>query len=452
MAAAVSSIPNLKVELSNRQILNIALPITVSMLIPQLNMLTNSVFLGHLSTEALGNAGITAVFYLVFAVAGNGLTNALQSVFSRYAGQDMSDFFKTIFSQGLRLALIFAVLAILFTWLIAPYIMQNVADARAYPIEMDFLRIRILGLPFLYVFQLCNAFMVASLNSRYLLIGFGIEAIVNIVLDYVLIFGKAGFPAMGFNGAAWASVISEIVAMATAILVLYFTRLKQTYNLFHNLKFDALINKEVLKVSAPLVLQYFISLTTWLVFFLLIEKHGEMAKAISNTMRNIFGITGMFVWSFAATSNNMVSNLIGQKKQNLVLPAVVRIMCWSLGVCIVISVLLNIFPYTFFSLFGQGAGFVKEGIPVIRVVTLDMIFMSIAGVWLNSVTGTGKTRVNLAIEVAAIFFYIIFTWYFMHVNYVSLAVAWLNEMVYWTVVFVLAFIYMKRGAWKHTKA
>ncbi|MBK8928408.1 MAG: MATE family efflux transporter [Chitinophagaceae bacterium] len=356
MAAAVSSIPNLKVEFSNRQILNIALPITVSMLIPQLNMLTNSVFLGHLSTEALGNAGITAVFYLVFAVAGNGLTNALQSVFSRYAGQDMSDFFKTIFSQGLRLALIFAVLAILFTWLIAPYIMQNIADERAYPIEMDFLRIRILGLPFLYVFQLCNAFMVASLNSRYLLIGFGIEAIINIVLDYVLIFGKAGFPAMGFNGAAWASVISEIVAMATAILVLYFTRLKQTYNLFHNLKFDALINKEVLKVSAPLVLQYFISLTTWLVFFLLIEKHGEMAKAISNTMRNIFGITGMFVWSFAATSNNMVSNLIGQNKQNLVLPAVVRIMCWSLGVCIVISVLLNIFPYTFFSLFGQAPG------------------------------------------------------------------------------------------------
>jgi len=452
MAAVVSSIPNLKVELSNRQILNIALPITVSMLIPQLNMLTNSVFLGHLSTEALGNAGITAVFYLVFAVAGNGLTNALQSVFSRYAGQDLSDFFKTIFSQGLRLALIFAILAILFTWLIAPYIMQNIADEKAYPIEMDFLRIRILGLPFLYVFQLCNAFMVASLNSRYLLIGFGIEAIVNIVLDYVLIFGKAGFPAMGFNGAAWASVISEVVAMVTAILVLYFTRLKQTYNLFHSLKFDSIINKEVLKVSAPLVLQYFISLTTWLVFFLLIEKHGEMAKAISNTMRNIFGITGMFVWSFAATSNNMVSNLIGQKKQNLVLPAVVRIMCWSLGVCIVISVLLNIFPYTFFSLFGQGAEFVKEGIPVIRVVTLDMIFMSIAGVWLNSVTGTGKTRVNLAIEVAAIFFYIIFTWYFMHVNYVSLAVAWLNEMVYWTVVFVLAFIYMKRGTWMHTKA
>ena len=173
-----------------------------------------------------------------------------------------------------------------------------------------------------------------------------------------------------------------------------------------------------------------------------------MAKAISNTMRNIFGITGMFVWAFAATCNNMVSNLIGQKKYHLVLPTAVRIMLWSLGICICICTLLNIFPYTFFSLFGQGAEFVREGIPVIRVVTLDMIFMSIAGVWLNSVTGTGKTRVNLAIEIAAILMYILYTWYFMNINYVSLSVAWLNEMVYWTIVFVLAFLYMKKGAWK----
>ncbi|MFM6926506.1 MAG: hypothetical protein ACKOU7_13450, partial [Ferruginibacter sp.] len=80
--------PDLKVKVTNKQILNIALPITLAILIPQINMLTNSIFLGNLSTEALGNAGITGVFYLIFAVAGHGLNNALQSVFSRYAGSD----------------------------------------------------------------------------------------------------------------------------------------------------------------------------------------------------------------------------------------------------------------------------------------------------------------------------------------------------------------------------
>jgi len=62
---------DLKVQVTNKQILSIALPITLAILIPQINMLTNSIFLGALSTEALGNAGITGVFYLTFAVAGN---------------------------------------------------------------------------------------------------------------------------------------------------------------------------------------------------------------------------------------------------------------------------------------------------------------------------------------------------------------------------------------------
>src|SRR6478735_4852054 len=95
---------DLKVDINNRQILSIALPITLAMLIPQLNMLTNSIFLGQLSTEALGNAGITGVFYLIFAVAGNGLNNALQAVFSRYAGGDNTNAFKTILAQAIRIS------------------------------------------------------------------------------------------------------------------------------------------------------------------------------------------------------------------------------------------------------------------------------------------------------------------------------------------------------------
>ena len=73
-------------------------------------------------------------------------------------------------------------------------------------------------------------------------------------------------------------------------------------------------------------MQYFISVATWLVFFLLIESRGTMAKAISNTMRNVFGLAGVFVWAFAGTSNAMVSNLIGQQRQDMVIPAIKKIM------------------------------------------------------------------------------------------------------------------------------
>lgn len=442
-------IKDLKVQVNNKQILSIALPITLAIIIPQINMLTNSMFLGNLSTEALGNAGITGVFYLIFAVAGNGLNNGLQSEFSRYAGGDNTNAFKTILAQAIRISLQLAVAGILITWFIAPFILQQVADPKAYPQEMQFLRIRIMGLPFLYLFQMGNAFLVASLNSRFLMIGAIAEASVNILLDYLLIYGHLGFPAMGFNGAALASVIAEAGGFSVMLLVLYKTGLKNQFALLTTFKYDKATTKEIIRISTPLIAQYVISVTTWLVFFIFIEAlHDQTAKAISNTMRNVFGLTGVFVWAFAGTCNVMVSNLMGQRRETIVLAAITRIMLWSFALCSVMCLLINIFPTIFFGLFGQGKEFVAEGIPVIRMVSAGLLLMSIANIWLNGVTGTGKTKVNLLIEIIAITGYLIYTWIFMKVHYTSLTVAWSNELIYWSIIFILSFSFLKSGRWK----
>jgi len=69
MAQAASNI-NLQVEITNRQILKIALPIAAAILVPQINFITNNIFLGGLGEEQLAVAGITGVYYLIFAVVG----------------------------------------------------------------------------------------------------------------------------------------------------------------------------------------------------------------------------------------------------------------------------------------------------------------------------------------------------------------------------------------------
>jgi Na+-driven multidrug efflux pump len=280
------------------------------------------------------------------------------------------------------------------------------------------------------------------------MIGFIFEALMNVLFDYLLIFGNWGFPEMGFNGAAVASVIAEGSGMLVVFLVLVITGLKKKYQLLQNFKYYKTYSKEILNVSVPLVFQYVISVTTWLVFFLLIETRGTMAKAISNVMRNVFGLAGVFVWAFASTTNAMVANLVGQQRHDQVLPIIKMIMFWSVGLCMLMVGVLNIFPGAFFRLFGQDDSFVTEGIPVIRIVSLGLIFMSIANIWLNGITGTGKTRMNLIIEVFAIVLYLLYTWYFMKLNYISLAMAWSNEFIYWTTIFLLSFIYLKSGKWK----
>ncbi|MEZ5028547.1 MAG: MATE family efflux transporter [Ferruginibacter sp.] len=346
---------NLKVTVTNRQILSIAMPITLAILIPQINMLTNSIFLGDLSIEALGNAGITGVFYLIFAVAGNGLNNSLQAVFSRYAGSGNHAAFNSILSQGIRICLQFAAAGILITWFIAPMILQPITDERSYALQIDFLKIRILGLPFLFLFQMGNAFLVSTLNSRYLMIAFAFEAGINIILDYLLIKGRHGFPAMGFNGAAVASVIAEITGFIVVIVVLYRTGLKKRYGLLKSFVYDKLITKKIVSISVPLILQYVLSVTTWLIFFMLIESlHNENYKAISNTMRNVFGLAGIFVWAFASTSNVMVSNLMGQQRDDLVITAINKIVKLCMILCVFICLLANLFPGAFFSIFSRG--------------------------------------------------------------------------------------------------
>ncbi|MEO7445929.1 MAG: MATE family efflux transporter [Ferruginibacter sp.] len=439
---------DLKVDVSHKQILSIALPITLSILIPQVNWLTNAIFLGQLSTEALANAGITGVFYLIFAVAGNGLNAGMQNVFSREAGAGKTSRFSIILSQGIIISLVFSTACILFTWLVAPTILSRATDPLSYKLEMSFLRIRIIGLPFLFLFQMGNAFLISSLNSRWLLVGFITETVTNILFDYVLIFGKAGFPQMGFNGAAWASVIAEFLSMISIWLVLLSTGLRKEYKLLHRFSYNPITTGKILNISLPLVLQYIMSVSTWFIFFLLIEARGIIAKAISNTMRNVFGLAGVFVWSFASTCNTIVSNLMGQHREEMVLIAIKRIMYWSLGCSLVLASLLNIFPHYFFSLFGQPEEFVQTAIPVIRVVGPGILLMSMANVWLNGVTGTGKTRVNLVIEFVAISLYMGYTWYFMKLHYVSLAVAWSNEFVYWSAIFLMSFLYLKKGKWR----
>lgn len=446
-SAAINN--DLKIKVTNKQILGIAMPITLAILIPQINMLTNSIFLGRYDINALGDAGITGVFYLIFAVAGHGLNNAIQTVFSRHAGSGNTEAFKTIFAQGVRISLQFALIGIAFTFLIAPFILQAVADTGAYPKEISFLRIRILGLPFLYLFLTGNAFLVASLNSRFLMIGFICEAGVNILLDYLLIGGRHGFPKMGFNGAAVASVAAEVVGAVVVLIVLIKTGLKNKYGLMQSLKYDRQLSKAIINVSAPLVMQYVISVTTWLVFFFLIEsRHEVISKAVSNVMRNVFGLAGVFVWAFASTSNVVVSNLMGQGKEEKVLPAITRIMLWSVFFCSIMVTLLNLFPEIFFSVFGQSKEFVDAGIPVARMVSVGMLFMSVANIWLNGVTGTGKTKMNLIIEIAAITTYLIYSWIFVKVHYISLAMAWSNEVIYWATIFTIAFIFLKSGRWK----
>src|SRR5688572_17547565 len=208
---AITEVTNdLRLTISNRQILKIALPISFAILVPQLNFITNNIFLGGLGEHSLAAAGITGVYYLIFAVIGVGLNNGLQALISRRAGENKTEEIGKLFSQAVRISLIMAAAGILITYVASPYILEMSMRSPALREQcISFLKIRIWGLPFLYIYQMRNALLVGTNQSRYLMIGAIVETVMNIFFDYGMIYGKFGLPAIGFNGAAYASIIAE---------------------------------------------------------------------------------------------------------------------------------------------------------------------------------------------------------------------------------------------------
>ena len=443
----------LKVGTGYKQILSLALPISLAMVVPQINFITNNIFLAGLGEQELASAGITGVYYLIFAVVGNGLNNGLQALIARRAGQNLPKEIGKIFFHGVWIALAISAIGILITYTISPSILRaTIHDSTTANQAIDFLMIRIWGLPLLYLYVMRNALLVGTNQTRFLVWGTLSEAVINIVLDYGLIYGRLGLPQLGFNGAAYASIIAEGTGLFVIYLVIHLKGIHKSFAFFEGVQWDASMIKLILTKSAPLIAQYGISIISWEYFYILIEHHGDRALAISNTMRNIFGLFGIFSWAFASATNTMVSNIIGQGKEHEVLPLIRRIVKISFSISFVLFVFLNFFPEWFLSFYGQSEGFIADGIPVIRVVSLALLMMSFGTIWLNAVTGTGNTSVNLLIELVTIVIYCIYVYVVLELFKMPITWGWGSEWVYWMSMFSMAFIYMRSNRWKQQAA
>ena len=440
---------DLKVGVSYREIWKIALPIALALLVPQLNLVINSIFLGHHSEQSLAMASLTGVYYLMFAAIGFGLNNGMQTLISRRAGEDRPEEIGHIFTQGVCIAFIVALFGILLTYTVTPFVLRRYLSPVQADESLSFLRIRILGLPFLYVYQLRNALLVGINKSKYLVIGTLAETAANIFFDYTLIFGHWGFPALGFNGTAVASVIAEFTGMIVIFSVISRKGIAKEFSLFTRLRIDRERSVSILRMSGPLAFQHAASILAWFFFYVLVARNAsQTGLALSTIMRTVFGFFGTFFWSLAATTNSMVSNIIGQGRRDQVLGLVGKITKLSVGIGLTICLLLNLFPEQYLLLFRSDETFVQTGIPVLRAIAGAMVVLSAGTVWLNAVTGTGNSHITFLIEVITLVFYCSYVFVVMEVKKMSIFWGWCSEWLYWILLFSCAFGYMKSGRWK----
>jgi len=434
---------------TNRQIIKLAAPISLSLLIPQVSFMANAVFLGQLGQLELVVNGLTSIFYLLLTYIGFGLSNGIMVLLSRRAGENDVQGLTRTFANGLFLSALCSLTLMMLSFWLSPLLFgYSLKDENIFFFTIDFLYLRIWGLPFLMLTQLVNAFYIATNRSRLLIYGSLAANLANVLLDYFLIFGKAGFPAMGLKGAAVASIAAEGLYCMVMYLLFFLKGLHRRYPLSRYLQFDMQISLQTLKVAAPLIVQYVFSIGGWQIFYIYVEHLGVTQLAASHILRSVLGIVSIGTWALASTCNTMVSNIIGQGNPDGVLPLVRKVIRISFIYTVPIALFLFCFPSVFLSAYTSDTSVVDMGIRSLRVLALSSLVMCMATICFNAVIGTGNTLINLGIEVFCVGMYVLYITIAVERLRAPLHVAWASEFVYWTCLLLTAGLYLLSGRWR----
>ena len=439
----------MRVLATNKNIIRLALPISLALAIPQISFLANTVFLGRYGERELGVNGVAGVFYLTLSMIGYGLSSGIQIQLARRAGEGDKAGLAKSFINGMMLAVLCALSLMLLSLWLAPLIFGfSLSDADNAFLSINYLFVRVWGLPFLLLTQQANAFFIATHRSRFLIYGSLGGTLTNIVFDYLLIFGNFDFPEMGLTGAAIASILGEIVYCAVMYGTFYFNKIYKEYPIHHFPGFDVKLSRRSLHIASPLIVQYLFSIGGWQIFFIFVEHLGTRELASSQILRSIFGIVGVGTWAMAATCNTMVSNIIGQGKQREVLYLIRKVAKLSLIYALCVSIILLVFSEPFLSLYRNDPALVAFAKPSMIVIVIATMVMAVSTVAFNGVVGTGNTLINLTMEITSVFIYLVYCYIVIERMRLPLHWAWGSELVYWTVLLLISGAYLKSGRWK----
>ena len=434
---------------SYRQIINVAYPIFITLLVQNLIQVINTAFLGHVGEVELGASAIAGIIYIVVFTLAFGFSTGSQILIGRRNGEQNYKQIGEIVVYGALFLLVIASGTFL---LIRTYsrelLLPMLSSSAILDAAVTYLNWRIFGIFFACTNVMFRAFYVGTTSTGILSINAAIMALVNIVLDYALIFGNWGFPEMGLAGAALASVSAEGVSVLFFILYTFFTVDLKKYGFTSLSSKGRKVIRNILNVSLSLMLQYLLAMGTWLIFFLTIEKMGEQPLAASNIIRSIYILFAVPVFALSTTTNTLVSNTIGAGNSHEVMPLIWKIVRGALALALLFMVVLLIFPNAALGIYTSDQNLISSAHSSLMVIVATLPAMAFGNVFFSAVSGTGNTRTALWIEIGIVLIYLSYIWLLVNCFKASLAVCWSAETIYAGALFLFSFFYMKSNRWK----
>ncbi len=440
-----------------REVLRVCFPLVMSMSATTVMEFTDRVFLSNYSIDAISAvapAGITAFLFMAFF---GGVAGYTQIFIAQYHGAGRPDRIATSLWQGIYFTLFAGVIFVLLSFFAAEPIFALAGHPpEVRELEEIYFNIICRGAG-LHVAMSCLASFFSGRGiTRPVMIFHIIGMVVNIPLNYALIFGVWGMPELGVSGAALATVTSWFLVTLLLLVFIFTQENRRKYRLFSEFRFDPNLFGRLLKFGVPGSLQFTLDILAFTLFILLVGRIGKLELAATNIVISINALAFMPSMGVSQGVSALVGQALGRKK-----PDHARYVTWSsihllLVYIIIVDLVFIFFPEQVLALFIPSSQspehygeIVRIGAVLLQIVSayllLDAIYMVFSGV----LRGAGDTRFMMwSIGIASLLFMILPVYFGVTYWGFTVEQAWYCVLTFIGALFIIVSFRYRQGKWQ----
>lgn len=396
---------------SYRMLLHYAVPLVLSNSAGVFLQFTDRMFLSWHGSESVAGAGTAGIITLCF-VGFFTVTVAFTGVFTaQYLGSGRPRRLGPVVWQGWYISLAFGVACFALSFLGQPLFDWIGHGELVRAAEIDYYNAYMRGgIAFMLAGALMGFFIGRGDNRVVMLIQFG-GILVNVVLDYAMIFGKLGFPAWGVAGAAWATVLSQVFVLLAGMALFWKREYRDQYRTWSGMTLELALCRRILRYGMPNGLRAIVELVMWSAFLALIGLLGDDELAASNVAFTINSLSWQPMIGIAMAVSMLVGKAQGADRPDLSRRAMRRglviTQCWETAA----AAAFVLFPDFFLRIFfrdlppDQAENLMDLGRGLLWFVAAYCLLDGMNVVFAQGLVGAGDSwwisKVTIALSIAA---------------------------------------------------
>jgi putative MATE family efflux protein len=425
-------------------ILRFALPMLIGNVFQQLYTLINSIIVGNfVGKEAL--AAVGASFPLIFTLISlvMGIAIGATIIIAQYFGaKDMKNVVRAIDTLMVFTIISSIGVTIIGILLSKPIFKLTDLPDDVLPLAVTYFNIYMIGMVFAFGLNSIAAILRGMGDSKTPLYFLIISTILNIGLDFLFVLGFG----WGVAGVAWATVISQAVALAFAVV--YLNNKHEIFKLtWRKPEFDRSIMAKSLKIGFPVGFQQAFVALSMLAMYWLVNRFGTNVTAAFSVAFRIDSFASMPAMNFAMALAAFVGQNLGANKPERVKKGLISTFYMTSIIAIAISLIGVLFAGPVMRLFTNDAEVIAIGKDYLQIVTGFYILFSTMFVVGGVMRGAGDTFIPMLITFFALWVVRIPVGYYMseHMGYHGI---WWCIPIAWAVGLALSFGYYLTGRWR----